>query len=248
MHEHTIMKNSSFSSFGCGGLRHYGRALSGWLLTVVLVCLPAMSIGLQAAEPPETTETKQSERWRDLFDGKTLTGWKVVDFAGGGEVTVDDGTIRVGSGIMLTGLSYTNSLPKVDYEVELEAKKLEGYDFFCGLTFPVSDSFCTLIVGGWGGGLVGLSSIDNYDASENETTQFMRFERDRWYPIRVRVTEPRIEAWIDNDKVIDISIVGRKVGLRAGEIESLVPFGIGTWQTSAALRNLRIRSVAGNGG
>jgi hypothetical protein len=177
-----------------------------------------------------------------------LSGWKGVDFAGGGEVKVEEGAIRLGSGIMLTGVRQTNAVPKVDYEVELEAKKLEGYDFFCGLTFPVEESHCTLIVGGWGGGLVGLSSIDNYDASENETTTFMRFERDRWYRIRVRVTAPKIEAWIDDDKVVDLSIVGRKVGLRSGEIESMVPLGVATWQTSAALRNIRLRTVSGSGG
>jgi hypothetical protein len=242
------MKTISYPLTRCGGRRIRGRNLSGWLLAALLVWLPAASSGLRGAEPSGAVESKPTERWRPLFDGRTLDGWKVVNFAGGGEVSIEDGSIRLGSGIMLTGVAHTNALPKVDYEVELEARRIDGYDFFCGLTFPVSDSHCTLIVGGWGGGLVGLSSIDNYDASENETTQFMRFERDRWYQIRVRVTEPKIEAWIDDDKIIDLSIVGRKVGLRSGEIESLVPFGIATWQTSAALRNIRVRSVASNGG
>lgn len=201
---------------------------------------------LGATEPgtsKDPTNPAETSRWQTLFDGRTLDGWKVINYAGHGEVKVEEGAIRLGSGIMLTGVTYTNTLPKVDYEVEFEAQRLDGYDFFCGFTFPVRDSFCTLIVGGWGGGLVGLSSIDNYDASENETTQFMRFERERWYKIRVRVSEPKIEAWIDNDKIIDLSIIDRKVSLRSGEIESSVPFGISSWQTSAALRNLRIRPV-----
>jgi hypothetical protein len=199
-------------------------------------------------DPKDPTNSSATGRWQTLFDGRTLDGWKIVNYAGHGEVKVEEGAIRLGSGIMLTGVTYTNTLPKVDYEVELEAQRLDGYDFFCGFTFPVRDSFCTLIVGGWGGGLVGLSSIDDYDASENETTQFMRFERERWYKIRVRVSEPKIEAWIDNDKIIDLSIVDRKVSLRPGEIESSIPFGISTWQTSAALRNLRIRPVPPPGG
>jgi hypothetical protein len=218
------------------------------MLSAMIILLPANGLALRAADAAGAAQGPVSERWRDLLDGRTLSGWKVVDFAGGGEVTVEEGTLRLGSGIMLTGVQHTNAVPKVDYEVELEARKLDGYDFFCGLTFPVETSFCTLIVGGWGGGLVGLSSIDNYDASENETTTFMRFERDRWYRIRLRVTAPKIEAWIDDQKMIDLSIVGRKVGLRSGEIESMVPFGVATWQTSSALRNIRLRTLSANGG
>lgn len=239
------MKTLSFLFFRPGAKRCHVRSVNSWMLAALVAWVPVAGINLSAAEPADTAGTTGDGRWRELFDGKTLNGWKVVDFAGGGEVKVEDGTIRLGSGIMLTGITHTNPLPKVGYEVELEAMKLEGYDFFCGLTFPVSDSFCTLIVGGWGGGLVGLSSIDNYDASENETTQFMRFERDRWYLIRVRVSETKIEAWIDQAKLVDLSIVGRKIGLRSGEIESLVPLGVGTWQTSAALKNVRIRTVDG---
>ena len=51
----------------------------------------------------------------------------------------------------------TNEIPKINYEVALDAMRVSGSDFFCGLTVPVNDSFCSLIVGGWGGGLGGVS-------------------------------------------------------------------------------------------
>src|SRR5438477_3634761 len=88
--------------------------------------------------------------WQTLFDGKSLHGWKVTEFAGRGEVNVENGRLQLHSGVMLTGVSYTNDLPRIDYEVSLEAMKVDGSDFFCGLTFPVEASFCSLIVGGWG--------------------------------------------------------------------------------------------------
>src|SRR5712691_879734 len=185
----------------------------------------------------------RASEWQNLFDGKTLEGWKITDFAGHGEVDVENGRLMLHSGVMLTGVSWTNSLPKIDYEVSLEAMKVEGGDFFCGLTFPVQDSFCTFIVGGWGGGVVGLSSIDGLDASENETTKYMKFDAGRWHRLRLRVTREQIEAWIDDEKIVDQSIAGRKISLRPGDIDMSKPFGLATWQTSGALRDIKIRRI-----
>ena len=190
-------------------------------------------------EPSENQTPKDS--WQSMFDGKTLAGWKMTDFAGPGEISVENGEIVMEPGVMLTGVSWTNSLPRTNYEVSLEAMKKDGTDFFCGLTFPVGDSHCSFIVGGWGGGIVGISSIDSMDASENETTKFMNFDKDRWYRIRVRVTPKTIEAWIDDEQMVDQSIVDRRVNVRPGEIELSEPFGIAAWQTASALRNIRIR-------
>jgi len=184
---------------------------------------------------------KSTGEWQPLFDGRTLSGWKVTDFAGHGPVSVQNGQIMLGAGAALTGMTWTNQPPRPDYEVTLEAMKVDGGDFFCGLTFPAGGSHCSFIVGGWGGGVVGVSSIDGMDASENETTKFMAFDKGRWYRIRVRVSKSQIEAWIDDDKMVDQVITDRKISMRAGEIEENVPFGLATWQTSAALRNLRIR-------
>jgi len=195
-----------------------------------------------AARPPATVE---GEGWRSLFDDKSLTGWRVTDFGGGGKVEVQNGLLVLWMGEPFVGVNCTNEIPKVNYEVAFEAMRVAGSDFFCGLTFPVSDSHCSLIVGGWGGGVVGISSIDGADASENETTQFITFETGRWYRIRVRVTEQKLEAWIEQKKVADVMTAGRKITTRFGDIELSKPFGLASWSTSAAFRGIRIRAVEG---
>ncbi|HID22877.1 MAG TPA: DUF1080 domain-containing protein [Planctomycetaceae bacterium] len=199
---------------------------------------PIHKQGSCRASRPEKT------KWISLFDGKTLKGWKVTDFGGQGEVTVQKGQLILGMGADLTGITWTQpeKLPKINYEVSLDAMRVDGTDFFCGLTFPVKDSPCTLIVGGWGGGLCGLSSLDGMDASENETTTFEEFQNGRWYHIRLRVTEKRIQAWIDEKQIVDVDIIDRKLSVRI-EVELSRPFGIATWQTTAALKNIRVRRL-----
>jgi hypothetical protein len=193
-----------------------------------------------AAQPVATLE---GEGWEALFDGRALRGWRVIDFVGGGRVEVVRGLIVLGAGDPFTGIVYTNPPPRLNYELALEAMRLSGSDFFCGLTFPVRESHCSLIVGGWGGSVVGLSSVDGMDASENETTQFIDFQTGRWYRIRLRVTEHKIEAWIEQKKVVNLTTTGRKISLRFGDIEKCVPLGISSWMTGAALREIKIRRL-----
>ena len=183
--------------------------------------------------------------WRSLFDGSSLDGWHATDFGGPGRVELQDGLMVFRMGSPFTGANYTNAIPKQNYEVTLEAMRVAGDDFFCGLTFPAGDSVASLIVGGWGGRLVGISSIDFNDASENETTQTMTFETGHWYRIRLRVTEQRLEAWIDQKKIVNVVTTGRKLSLRPGQIELSKPFGLASWLTSAAFRDLKIRDVSG---
>ncbi len=183
--------------------------------------------------------------WQPMDDGKSLTGWRETDFAGHGEVRCQSGLLVLDTGDPFTGIKWTNDFPKRNYEVALDAMRVSGSDFFCGLTVPVGDSFCTLIVGGWGGSLVGVSSLDSQDASENETTKFSDFTTGRWYRIRLRVTESRIEGWIDQDKLVDVVTTGKRISLRPGDIELSKPFGIAAWETSSALREIKIRRVNG---
>ncbi len=187
--------------------------------------------------------TRQSG-WQPLFDGKTLDNWQRTKFGGEGPVTVEDGQIVLGmGGADLTGITWTGTaLPKTNYELALQARRLDGNDFFAGITFPVGDSFCSLILGGWAGTVVGLSSIDGMDASENETSQSITFEDRRWYDVRIRVTPEKIQAWLDERQIIDQNIAGRKIHTR-GEVDLSQPLGVAAWRTKSALRNIRLRRL-----
>lgn len=181
--------------------------------------------------------------WKPLFDGKSLDGWKKSYERGSGKVEVKDGAIVLGTGEKMTGVTYSkNDFPKTDYEVSLEAKRVEGRDFFATTTFPVGDAYCSLVVGGWGGMVTGISSINGADASENETTGSMEFKTGQWYKIRIRVTRDKLEAWIGDEKAVDVELKGRKVSTRI-ECEECQPFGICTWDTTGAVRDVKVRKL-----
>ena len=175
-----------------------------------------------------------------LFDGNTLNGWEVTQFGPQGPVDVYDGKIILNYGDGCTGVTWTKDFPKVNYEVNLEARKTSGNDFFCGMTFPVNDEYCSLIVGGWGGPVVGLSCIDGVDASENSTYILKRFDKDVWYKIKLKVNDQKIEAWIDGEKLVDFSYKGHELYVRP-EVELSKPFGICSWITTAELRNILLK-------
>lgn len=200
-------------------------------MNTVLVRVAALAVVAAAPAP------------RSLFDGKTLKGWTATNFGGEGTVRVERGEIRLGPGDPLTGVTWTGGdIPKTSYEVTLEARRVSGSDFFCALTFPVGADPCTFVVGGWGGTVVGLSSLDLMDASENETSKSMTFTTGRWYRVRVRVTPKRIEAWIDDEKMADVETAGRKISVRP-EVEASRPLGIASYRTGAALREIKIRPL-----
>ena len=196
--------------------------------------LPPIPTGMQVefAEPPTS-----------LLNESGLGDWDTIDFAGGGESSVTASTLEIGVGEGLTGVYWDGAdLPVNNYELRMQARRTEGIDFFCGPVFPVNDSHCCLIVGGWAGATVGLSSIDGKDASQNETTKLLAFDDNRWYDIRIRVLPDRIIAWIDNDCVVYQNIIGRKLSLR-GDTELCTPMGLCTFQTKAEIRKLTLQRI-----
>jgi hypothetical protein len=176
-----------------------------------------------------------------LFNGIDLTHWQVTEFGTGGGVSVKDSALILNMGDGATGVTWAGDMvfPTQDYEVNLKASRLDGNDFFCGLTFPINDRHLTLIVGGWGGSLVGLSCLDGQDASENETMQIKSFVRNRWYAIRVRVQNNTVEVWIDDESIIRVDVSERELSLRP-EVLLSRPFGIATWYTKAAIKDITL--------
>jgi len=208
-----------------------GSGTRGGLVLAVAATLA--TLGLAAA--PQAP-------WKPLFDGEALGGWKSTPFGGEGEATVVDGAIRIAAGATLSGVTWGGEFPRQGYEVALEARRVDGDDFFCGLTFPVKDDACSLIIGGWGGGVVGLSCIDGADASENETSQYREFEKGRWYDVVVRVAPGRIECRLDGKVIVDLPIEGRRISVRH-EVELSKPLGIATYATTGEVRNIRWRPL-----
>ena len=219
------------------------RWLAPTFLVTALLAISSVPVHPQTKPAPPASPAAAGEA---LFDGKTLTNWRPSKFFGGqGTVTVEDGAIVLGVGKDLTGVTWAGpALPTTNYELTLQARRLEGRDFFAGITFPVGDSFCSLILGGWGGEIVGLSSVNGMDASENSTSQAIQFEAQRWYTVRIRVTPAKIETWLDSKQIIDQELKGNTVGVRL-EVEPSQPLGIATWRTKGALRDIRLkRSIA----
>jgi hypothetical protein len=183
----------------------------------------------------------KSGEWQSLFDGKSLQGWRETPYTGRGQVRVEKGTIVLEAGKPMTGVTWSGSFPRSNYEVRFEGARLEGSDFFAALTFPVEDSYCTWVTGGWGGDIVGLSNLDGWDASENDTRSYFNLENGRWYKLRLQVTEDRIMAWIDEKPIVDVVITGRSISLYYGETKLSAPLGFASYVTAGGVRKIEYR-------
>lgn len=203
------------------------------LLAAALCGLVAASLLAADAEPTA------------LFNGKDLQGWQVPDkfwFDKHGKVEVAGDAIVLNAGTPGTGIRFTGKLPKEEYELTLQARRTAGDDFFCGLTFPVGASHCTLILGGWGGSVTGLSNVDDFAAVENETTGAVTFKQGQWYTIRLRVTKERIAAWVDKEQIVDLPRQDHRFGVW-WEQEPMRPLGIATWNTRGELRKIQLKRL-----
>jgi len=211
--------------------------------TIVFVLSLFVTTSASAGDKKSAAPSKDAAAWKSLFDGKSLAGWKSAGYIGGGKIQVKEGAVVLGKGERMTGVVYTRGdFPTMDYEVAVEGKKLAGDDFFCTTTFPVGKDFCSLVVGGWGGQVVGLSSLNHMDASENETATSQDFKKDQWYRVRIRVSKDRIQAWIDDKHMVDADTTDKKISIRF-ECDNCKPFGICTWDTVGAVRAIRVRPL-----
>lgn len=213
----------------------------GLLFLLIVSSFTTQSFAEEKAK--KETVSKPAGKVIQLFDGKTLKNWKITDFGGQGDVRAEEGKLILSPGEPITGVHWVGpKLPTSDYEISFDAQRVDGNDFFCALTFPVKDKPCSMVLGGWGGSLIGLSNINDFDASENETTDYYSFENEKWYNIRLRVDDKFIRAWIDDERIIKVDHTEARISIRI-EMELSKPVGLATFQTTGAIKNFKMTKL-----
>ena len=186
---------------------------------------------------------------RDLL--LAAEAWRIVSedpFASHGNVEFardtasGDPILRIAKGNPGSGVNYRGPVPTMNYEVTAEARRVDGDDFFYGLTFSIRDQYATLIIGGWGGGVWGVSNLDGMSAVENETTGYQPFEQNRWYKITLRVADDRTTVHLDGKKIFGFATPDHQYSVWPQQA-TMIPLGIATWKTGAEIRHLTLQNV-----
>ena len=194
-------------------------------------------------------------------------GQGLIETVPAGEVDggSDRPVLQIGSGDPLTGIKWTGpvegqdgdadvdaesadgsdlpTLPRTNYTLRWQARRTLGDDFFCSWLVPVGDDVCSLVVGGWGGGVIGLSSLDGMDAGENQTTAFHKFDDAVWYDFALTVTPTRLVFAINGEDQFEVDPSQHQVTTRV-EMEPLAPLGIATYLSTGELRAIRLERLA----
>jgi hypothetical protein len=196
-----------------------------------------------AASPSKPSDADAKEGWKSLLPKDGIEGWEVTNFGGEGDVENKAGSLMLGRGEPLTGITRLGKdFPLENYELRWSAQRADGSDFFAGVTFPVGKEHCSFICGGWGGGLVGISSINGNDASENETASYRNFKNGEWYQFKIRVDAKNITVWINDEQILEIERENRKFSVRA-EVMRSRPLGYCVFQSKVLIKDWEYRTV-----
>lgn len=219
---------------------------------VILVTVASESISqAQEAKTLEKPAQKSADKeakpdkdgWIALLPEKGLEGWTITDFYGHGEVKREGELLVLEPGKPLTGITTKKKdFPTTNFEIEFEAQRTQGNDFLCGLTFPVGKGFASFIGGGWGGGLVGLSSVDGSDASENSYSSHVDFKNDQWYKFRILVDDEFVRGFVDKKEAFAIEREGHEFSTRI-EVYASQPLGLCVFASRVEVKNFRWRPI-----
>jgi alpha-N-arabinofuranosidase len=163
-------------------------------------------------------------------------------FEGGGAGVAwarEDGCIAQQGGAADVRLLF-GDLQWTDYEFTVEARKTGGDEGFLILVRALSGKeFYWANFGGWSN--VGHALERGIKGQERWGMVTRRrdgpIETGRWYRIRARCEGPRVQFWLDDERVIDYTDDGR--GPARGRA------GVGTWSTQTQFRNFKVTSLDG---
>jgi len=158
----------------------------------------------------------------------------------GGRWRIDDGEIAQGSLATNVRLPFGDTAWR-DYEFTLEAKKTGGTEGFLILFRVAGDEdFYWVNLGGWNNVRHAIERGRKAEGRWHTVGPAVNgsIQQDRWYAIRVRCQGPRIQVFLDGKELVDFTDEAGKAHL-AGRV------GIGTWNTRARFRNLKVTSLDG---
>lgn len=195
----------------------------------------------------EESPTPTPRSW-NLLNETHHPFWSAAKIEQQGAFSITSSLIRLEPGSPMTGAVYSAwdraGLPRNNYEVVYEARRIEGTDFFAALTFPVEDTWLTFVPGGWSGATTGLSNIDGQSAIDNQTGSAQRYDQGAWYRFRLEIKSEHIKVWMDDRLIVNLSPAGRSLELRAGDIERCKPFGIASFGTAGEVRLVQVTALS----
>ena len=70
----------------------------------------------------------------------------------------------------------------------------------------------------------------------------MKFDNGRWHDVALRVTSSSIEAWIDDECVVEVERGERRFTVY-DQLRVTRPVGVFTWKTEGALKDIGVIRV-----
>ncbi len=216
-----------------------------------VACLTCLSLGGCMSFWPFFTEKLEARsQYVSLMPVAGDARWEPLDFGFNGQPTIAPDLLSIPSSERLSGVAFKGDLDALlgpaheNYEITLQAQRIDGHDIFLGLTFPVGPKeSASLVLGGWGGSVCGISLVDGLSANENAHQTIRHFEDKEWHTVKLRVDAKEIRAWIDGDTLFTVVRKPETHFSVRAEVEPTAPLGLFTFATTAQIRCLAVRKL-----
>ncbi|MBA3312154.1 MAG: DUF1080 domain-containing protein [Planctomycetaceae bacterium] len=228
------------------------------LLTAIASVAPAFAQDDKPQAKKQAQRRAAQQDWVELFDGKSLEGWEQKN--GTAKYEVKDGAI-LGSTAEGSPNSFLCSQKNYgDFALEFEVKLLSD-ELNSGVqirSHSKADYRDGRVHGpqveieaspGQAGYIYGEASTGAWISLEADATPTEHFKNGEWNKYRVRAVGPRIQVWINGEKITDVKNAEANNAANPGFIGLQVHSFKGPHPAQVMWKNIRIRELKpGQGG
>jgi hypothetical protein len=225
--------------------------LAPLILSCALFLLSPLPLFAEDADAPEKSA---DDGWITLFDGETLEGW--TSRGGQAEYEARDGVIIGKTALPTSPNTFLCSDEEFgDFELEFEVKYLEGKPFNSGVQIrakaegnKVSGPQVEIEPSpGQAGYIWGEASTREWvyppDADGHNPQPHEKFRNDGWNQYRVVAKGPRLQVWLNGEKVTDVEDEYHAENYPAGVIGLQVHRVGPSTQRTVGWKNIRIKPL-----